>query len=113
MSGSLHQNPEVPLLQNVFVRISASAASMATCASGSLRQDPVVGPLAQDQCMRISCARYLCRDVCNSVSGFCRIFCARSLYEDLLHKAKCLEHLCKIGVYEDLLCKMSVSTSPL
>ena len=77
VSGSVHQNPVVLLLQGVFVRISASAASRATCArslyagllskialSGSLRQDPVVGPLVQDHCMRISCARCLSRDVC-------------------------------------------------
>ena len=77
VSGSLHQNPVVPLLQDVFVRISASAASRATCArslyagllsktslSGSLRQDPVVGPLVQDHCIRISCARCLCQNVC-------------------------------------------------
>ena len=77
VSGSVHQNPVVLLLQGVFVRISASAASRATCArslyagllskialSGSLRQDPVVGPLVQDHCMRISCARSLCHDVC-------------------------------------------------
>ena len=77
VSGSVHQNPVVLLLQGVFVRISASAASRATCArslyagllskialSGSLRQDPVVGPLVQDHCMRISCARFLSRDVC-------------------------------------------------
>ena len=77
MSGSVHQNPVVLLLQGVFVRISASAASRATCArslyagllskidlSGSLGQDPVVGPLVQDDCMRISCARCLSRDVC-------------------------------------------------
>ena len=29
MSGTLHQNPVVPLLQDVFVRISASAAAYA------------------------------------------------------------------------------------
>ena len=100
MSGYLHQNPVVPLLQDVFVRISASAASRATCArslyagllsktslSGSLRQDPVVGPLVQDHCIRISCARCLCRDVCTR-----RATCARSLYENFL-------------------CKMSVSKS--
>ena len=68
VSGSLHQNPVVPLLQDVFVRISASAASRATCArslyagllskislSGSLRQDPVVGPLAQDLSADLLC----------------------------------------------------------
>ena len=78
VSGSVHQNPVVLLLQDVFVRIFfASAASRATCArslyagllskialSGSLRQDPVVGPLVRDHCMRISCARCLSRDVC-------------------------------------------------
>ena len=77
VSGSVHQNPVVLLLQGVFVRISASAASRTSCArslyvdllskialSGSLRQDPVVGPLVQDHCMRISCARCLSRDVC-------------------------------------------------
>ena len=77
MSGALHQNLVVPLLQDVFVRISASAVSRATCAtslsagllskislSGSLRQDPVVGPLVQDHRVTISCARCLCRDVC-------------------------------------------------
>ena len=80
VSGSLHQNPVVPLLQDVFVRISASAASRATCArslyagllsktslSGSLRQDPVVGPLVQDHCMRISCARCLCQDLLSRI----------------------------------------------
>ena len=70
----------VLLLQDVFVRISASAASRATCAkslyagllskislSGSLRQDPVVGPLVQDIGRRISCARCLCRDLLSRI----------------------------------------------
>ena len=78
--GSLHQNPVVPLVQDVFVRISASAASRATCArslyagllskislSGSLSQDPVVGPLVQDIGRRISCARCLCRDLLSRI----------------------------------------------
>ena len=68
VSGSVHQNPVVLLLQDVFVRISASAASRATCArslyedllckmseSGRLYEEPL-GPLVQELCMRISCA---------------------------------------------------------
>ena len=78
------------------VRISASGSCIATCArslyadllckislSGCLQQDPV-GPLAQDLCMRISCA-YLC--VVFKISAeSCRSTCARSVYEDLLRK---------------------------
>ena len=107
MPGSLHQNPVVPLLQDVFVRISASAASRATCArsvyenflckmsvSASPQQDPV-GALAQDQCMRISCARCLCQDLL----GSCRSTCARSVYEDFLRKMSLSRSL-----YADLLC---------
>ena len=78
VSGSLHQNPVVPLLHDVFIRISASAASRATRArslyenflckmsvSGSPQQDPV-GALVQDRCMRISCARCLCQVLSSS-----------------------------------------------
>ena len=102
VSGSLHQNPVVPLLQDVFVRISASAASRATCArslyaglfskispSGCLRQDPLVGPLVQDHCMRISCARCLSRDepLGPLVQDHCmRISCARCPCQDLLSR---------------------------
>ena len=53
VSGSLHQNPVVPLLQDVFVRISASAAS--------------IGPLVQDLGMRMSCPRSLFQDLCAKI----------------------------------------------
>ena len=65
-----------PLAQDHSVRMSASRPGRTTCArslyvdllskislAGSLHQDPV-GPLAQDLCMRISCARSLCQDLC-------------------------------------------------
>ena len=128
VSGSLHQNPVVPLMQDVFVRISASAASRVTCArslyagllskislSGSLHQDPVVGPLVQDHCMRISCARF-CVGI--SVSGASRATCARSLWEfpvqDICVKissAGSCRSTCARSVCEDLLCKISLSGS--
>ena len=101
MSGSLHQNPVVPLLQDVCVGMSASGSRGTSCArslyadllrkvfkifsaescrstcarsvcadllskislSGYLHQDPVI-PLGQNLCLRISCARSLCQDVC-------------------------------------------------
>ena len=102
VSRSVHQNPVVLLLQDVFVRTSASAASRATCArslyagllyrsfrisaprscsrttcarslyedllckmfeSGCLYEEPLGQPV-QDLCMRISCARCLCQDLC-------------------------------------------------
>ena len=81
VSGSLHQSPVVPLLhvQDVGVGISVSGASRATCArslyeallrkmfaSRSPQQDPV-RPLVQDHCLRFSCARCLCRDLCRSL----------------------------------------------
>ena len=60
------------------VRTSASGSCMTTCArslyadllckislSGCLHQDPV-GPLAQDLCTRISCARSLFQDLCRT-----------------------------------------------
>ena len=97
VSGSLHQNPVVPLLHDVFIRISASAASRATRArslyenflckmsvSGSPQQDPV-GALVQDRCMRISCARCLCQVLLSKTTGArpLRISCARSLCHDV------------------------------
>ena len=72
MSGSVPQNPVVLLLEDVFVRISASAASRTSCArslyedllckmseSGCLYEEPL-GPLVQELCMRISCACARC-----------------------------------------------------
>ena len=47
--------------------------------SGCLHQDPA-GPLVQDLCMRISCARFLCQDLLSKTT------CARSLYADPLCK---------------------------
>ena len=57
--------------------------------SVSLHQDPVV-PLAQDLCLRISCARCLCQDVCVRIPS---------------------DHLCKVSVCADLLSKISLSGS--
>ena len=79
VSGSLHQNPVVPLLHDVFVRISASAASRATCARSLYENFLYRGLLVQDLCMRISCA-YLC--VKTSAKGSCMT----TLYADLLRK---------------------------
>ena len=95
VSGSLHQDPVVPLLQDVCVRISASATSRATV-WGSLVQDVGVKissagsckTLAQDLRMRISGARSLCQD---PVGALLQDHCMRILYE-----------------YEYLLCKISV-----
>ena len=91
------------LVQDLSVRTSASGSCRITCArslyadllhkisaSGSLHRGPV-GPLAQDLCVRISCARCLVFKISSAES--CRSTCARS-------------------VYQDLLCKMSVSRSP-
>ena len=52
VSGSLHQNPVVPLLHDVFIRF--------------LHQQPL-GPLEQDLCMRISCARCPCQDLLSRI----------------------------------------------
>ena len=100
LPGSLHQNPVVTLLQDVFVRIAASAASRTTCARSlyedllckmfvSPQQDPE-GLLVQN---RSRYADLLCKV---SLSGCLhqdpvgplvqdlrmRISCARSLYQD-------------------------------
>ena len=93
------QNPAEALVQDRCMRISCARClcqdllSRTTCArclyagllskislSGSLHQDPVVGPLVQDHCMTISCARCLCVCAGMSVSGASR------------------GHLCKITV---------------
>ena len=50
----------------VRVRISASESCSTTSArhlSGFLHQQPL-GPLVQDLCLRVSCPRSLCHDVC-------------------------------------------------
>ena len=89
------------LVQDLCMRIScarslcqesASGSCMTTCARflyayllckislpGCLQQHPL-GPLVQDRCMRISCARFLCEDLLNKTT------CAGSLYADLLCK---------------------------
>ena len=134
VSGSLHQNPVAPLLQDVFVRICASAASRATCArplyagllskislSGSLRQDPIVGPVVQDLCMRVSCARclrspqqnpveVLAQDRCMRIScarclrqDLSRTTCARSLYADILRVSLCQDLSIRI-LYDHSVC---------
>ena len=85
-----------PLLQDVFVKRSPTAGSCRGTGARSVyedllckmsgsrspQQDPV-GLLAQDLCMRISCA-YLCVKI--SASGSCMTTYARSLYADLLCK---------------------------
>ena len=74
LSGYMQQDPVGPLvpdvsgslLQDLSVRMSASGSSK--------------GPLVQDLCMRISCARFLCQGLLSKTT------CARSLYEDILSK---------------------------
>ena len=74
LSGYMQQDlvgPLVPdvsgsLLQDLFVRMSASGSSK--------------GSLVQDLCTRISCARFLCQGLLS------KTICARSLYEDILSK---------------------------
>ena len=80
-------------MQDVYVGMSVSGASRATCArslcesflwkmsvSETPQQNPV-GALVQERCMRISCARCLCQDLLSKTT------CARSLYADLLRKS--------------------------
>ena len=121
MSGSLHQNPVVPLLHDVFIRISASAASRATRArslyenflckmsvSGSPQQDPV-GALVQDRCIRISCARCVCQvllskrllvqDLCGSlVQDLSVMMSASGSYRTTCARSLSAEFLCKISL---------------
>ena len=113
VSGSVHQNPVALLLQDVFVRISASAASRATCArslyedllckmseSGRLYEEPL-GPLVQELCMRISCA-------CAWFLHLCKI----GVWGSLSRSPRILkEHLCKISVCGSLVQDLSVMMS--
>ena len=112
------------LVQDLSVMMSASGASRATCVrclyagllskiglSWSLRQDLVVGPLVQDLCMRISCARCLRSPQQNPVGALVqdrcmRISCARCLCQDLLGSCR---STCARSVCADLLCKISLS----
>ena len=95
LSGSLHQDPVGPLVQDLWLRIFASRSCRTSCAkslyadllckmsmSRSSLQNPV-GLLVQDLCMRLSSA-YLCVRI--SASGSCMTTCERYLYADLLCK---------------------------
>ena len=138
LSGSLHQDPVGPLckisvcgslVQDLSGMMSAPGSCRTSCArslyvdllckislSGSLHQDPV-GPL-----VKISGCGSLVQDlsVMMSASGSCRTSCTRSLYEDLLCKVSVsrspqLEYLCRISVcgslVQDLSGMMSASGS--
>ena len=64
LSGSLHQDPVGPLVQDLSFRISCARSLYEDLlrkvfVARSPQQD-YVGALVQDQCMRISCARSLC-----------------------------------------------------
>ena len=103
VSGSLHQNAVVPLLQDVFVRISASAASRPTC--GSLVQDLSCRISAPRSCSRTTCARSLC------VGLLCEMSVSGGLYQEPLGplvQGPC-RNTCAKSVYEDFLCKVFVS----
>ena len=88
-------------MQDLSVMMSASGSCRTSCArslyedllhkislSGCLQQDPV-GPLVQD----LSGSLVQDLSVRMSASGSCRTSCARSLYEDLL---------CKVSVSRSL-----------
>ena len=91
--------------------------------SGCLYQEPL-GPLVQDHCMRISCARHLCQNLLTRIlyrQDLCmRISCARYLCQDLLSKTTCARSLnadllcislCQdlcLRILYDHLCKISV-----
>ena len=116
-------------MQDLSVMMSASLSCRTSCArslyvdllckislSGSLHQDPV-GPL-----VKISVCGSLVQDlsVMMSASGSCRTSCTRSLYEDLLCKVSVsrspqLDYLCRISVcgslVQDLSGMMSASGS--
>ena len=121
---SLYQEPLGPLVQD---HCTVWRSLVHVSVSGSLHQD-LVWPLAQDLCVRISCAKSLVR---MSASGSCRTTCARFLYadlspdlsvtisaprsrplvEDLCTRISCARSLCQdicIRVPEDLLRKISV-----
>ena len=114
VSGSPQQDPVGALahrilgalVQDRFARISCP-----TSLSGSLHQDPVI-PLAQDLCLRISCARSPWHDVCIRIlQDLClRISCARSFCQGVC--IRILWASCARSLYEDLLCKLPVSRSP-
>ena len=84
-------------MQDVFLGISVSGASKATCArsqyenflckmsvSRSPEQDPV-GALVQDRCVRISCPRSPCPDLCTKILSYhlCKSSVCGSLAQDL------------------------------
>ena len=95
LSGSLHQDPVIPLAQDLCLRIS--------CARCLRSPQQPAEALVQDRCMRISCAKCLCQDLLS------RTTCARSLYADLLCISLC-QDLC-IRILYDHLCKISLCGS--
>ena len=84
--------------------------------SGPLHQQPL-GPLAQDHCMRISCARCLCQDLLSRVLSdhLCKISGCGPFAQDLCVKifasGSCRTSYAR-SLYEDPLCRVFVSRSP-
>ena len=113
--GSLRQDPVVgptcarTLYTDLLRKISESR---------SLHQGPV-GPLVQDLCMRISCARCLRSPEQNPVGALVqdrcmRISCARCLCQDLFSRTTCARSLISVSgslLVQDLSFRISASGS--